>query len=137
MLFRSDFQEEGAADSVERRLSGERSTYEIHLGQQGQGQGMSEADRGRSGVREVTKGQTLHSLDHVLRRTPGGEEGWRGEDGRMWPGKRVGRGPAGGWVSGDTRSEKTEGGSLREDHREMGREGGSGERPALAPAPGP
>ena len=55
----------------------------------------------------------------------------------MWPGKRVGSGPAGGWVSGDTRSEKTEGGSPREDHREMGREGGSGERPALAPAPGP
>ena len=56
-----------AADSVERRLSGERSTYEIHLGQQGQGQGMSEADRGRRGVREVTKGQTLHSLEVIGR----------------------------------------------------------------------
>lgn len=52
---------------MERRLSGERSTYEIHLGQQGQGQGMSEADRGRRGVREVTKGQTLHSLEVIGR----------------------------------------------------------------------
>lgn len=62
-----DFQEAGAADSVERRLAGERSTYEIHLGQQGQGQGMSEADRGRRGVREMTKGQTLHSLEVIGR----------------------------------------------------------------------
>ena len=36
-----------------------------------------------------------------------GTRAGEGEDGKMWPGERVGGGPAGGWVSGDTRSEKT------------------------------
>lgn len=57
-------------DEIFRKQSSrlrERSTYEIHLGQQGQGQGMSGADRGRRGVREVTKGQTLHSLEVIGR----------------------------------------------------------------------